>query len=251
MYVLFTSAEIFWKVHIKNIMQFQDILWYWCIQFRSVLPVVMNVPLTIYFFFCPNVTVIGRTSRLYQPWQMSAVERLLGKNAAVASGSGLSLSKLKESAGRLSNWQLSGGVKKSHNRSAGHPDADYRGRSSGSGKLCSVQNTTTGTSSSLSAGSLLSSSCVPRSSLLLGAHLSGGRPGLQSQKYTSSDWKKPGAYRCPSCGKLYRWKKNLISHRRLECGKEPQLQCPYCPHRTKHKSSLVKHVDRLHGQSCP
>jgi uncharacterized C2H2 Zn-finger protein len=98
---------------------------------------------------------------------------------------------------------------------------------------------------------LLSTSSLSRSNLLLGAHLSSGRPVLQSQKYTSSDWKKPGAYRCPSCGKLYRWKKNLISHRRLECGKEPQLQCPYCPHRTKHKSSLVKHVDRLHGQPCP
>ena len=221
---------------------------------QIILPVMMDVQLTIYFFFFflgSNVTAHGRSSRLYQPWQMSAVERLLGKNAALASDSGLSLSKLKESAGRLSNWQLSGGVKKSHHRSATHPDADYRGRSSGSGKLSSVQNATTSTSSSLSASSLLSSSCLPRSSLLLGAHLSGGRSGLQSQKYTSSDWKKPGAYRCPSCGKLYRWKKNLISHRRLECGKEPQLQCPYCPHRTKHKSSLIKHVDRLHGQSCP
>ncbi|PNF37581.1 hypothetical protein B7P43_G11954 [Cryptotermes secundus] len=115
----------------------------------------------------------------------------------MAGSSGLSFSKLKESAVRLSSWHLSGVSKKSHHRSAGHHDADYRGRSS------------------------------------------------------VSDWKQPGAYRCPSCGKLYRWKKNLISHRRLECGKEPQLQCPYCPHRTKHKSSLVKHVDRLHGQPCP
>lgn len=198
-----------------------------------------------------DVTVRGKSSRLYQPWQISTVQRLLGKTATLASSSGLTFSKLKESAARLSNWQVPGSVKKSHHRSAGHHDADSRGRSFASGKVSSVRDAATGASSSLSTRSLLSTSSLSRSSLLLGAHLSSGRPVLQSQKYTSSDWKKPGAYRCPSCGKLYRWKKNLISHRRLECGKEPQLQCPYCPHRTKHKSSLVKHVDRLHGQPCP
>ncbi|KAJ8894851.1 hypothetical protein PR048_000158 [Dryococelus australis] len=61
-----------------------------------------------------------------------------------------------------------------------------------------------------------------------------------------SDWKRPGAYRCARCGNLYRWKKNLSSHRRLECGKEPQHQCPFCTHRTKHRSSLTKHIARLH-----
>lgn len=213
--------------------------------------VMMNLLLTIYFFSGSDVTVYGKSSRLYQPWQISTVQRLLGKTATLASSSGLTFSKLKESAARLSNWQVPGSGKKFHHRSAGHHIADSRGKSSASGKVCSVQDATTGASSSLSTRSLLSTSSLSRSSLLLGAHLSSVRPVLQSQKYTSSDWKKPGAYRCPSCGKLYRWKKNLISHRRLECGKEPQLQCPYCPHRTKHKSSLVKHVDRLHGQPCP
>lgn len=236
---------------IKYILQFQNSLWL-LIYSVQIDTFSYNIHAINHLLFSgSDVTVRGRSSRLYQPWQMSAVERLLGKNTTLASGSGLSFSKLKESAGRLSNWQLSGSVKKSHYRSAGHPDADYHARFSGSGKVTSVRDSTSSTSSSLSASSLMSSSCLPRSSLLLGAHLCSGRPGLQSQKYTSSDWKKPGAYRCPSCGKLYRWKKNLISHRRLECGKEPQLQCPYCPHRTKHKSSLVKHVDRLHGQSCP
>ncbi|XP_069702147.1 longitudinals lacking protein, isoforms H/M/V-like isoform X2 [Periplaneta americana] len=193
----------------------------------------------------------GRSSRIYQPWQISTVQRLLAKNTTIASSSGLSISKLKESAARLSNWQLSVGMKKSHHRTALHHDSESRSRSSTSSKVNIIRDTSIGASSSLSSSSLLSSGSLSRSSLLLGSHLSSSRPILQSQKYTSSDWKKPGAYRCPSCGKLYRWKKNLISHRRLECGKEPQLQCPYCPHRTKHKSSLVKHVDRLHGQPCP
>ncbi|KAJ9596803.1 hypothetical protein L9F63_012184 [Diploptera punctata] len=114
------------------------------------------------------------------------------------------------------------------------------------GKISIIKEATASSSNS-SIKNLLTASSLSRASLFLGSHMSSIRPS-QSQKYSSSDWKKPGAYRCPSCGKLYRWKKNLISHRRLECGKEPQLQCPYCPHRTKHKSSLVKHVDRLHRQ---
>ncbi|PSN32883.1 hypothetical protein C0J52_13331 [Blattella germanica] len=38
-----------------------------------------------------------------------------------------------------------------------------------------------------------------------------------------------GSFLCPGCGKVYRWRKNMISHMRLECGKEPQFQCPHCP----------------------
>ncbi|XP_023703646.1 longitudinals lacking protein, isoforms H/M/V isoform X15 [Cryptotermes secundus] len=72
----------------------------------------------------------GRSSRLYQPWQISTVQKLLGKSTTMAGSSGLSFSKLKESAVRLSSWHLSGVSKKSHHRSAGHHDADYRGRSS-------------------------------------------------------------------------------------------------------------------------
>ncbi|KAK7573646.1 hypothetical protein V9T40_010837 [Parthenolecanium corni] len=47
-----------------------------------------------------------------------------------------------------------------------------------------------------------------------------------------------GCYSCPRCHNSYRWKKNLTRHLKLECGKEPTLQCPLCPLRTKHKSSL-------------
>lgn len=58
----------------------------------------------------------------------------------------------------------------------------------------------------------------------------------------------PGLYACPDCGKVYRWKKNMMSHRRFECGKEPQFQCPYCPHRSTQKSNLNTHIKKLHQQ---
>jgi DNA-directed RNA polymerase subunit RPC12/RpoP len=51
-----------------------------------------------------------------------------------------------------------------------------------------------------------------------------------------------GGYRCSNCGKVYRWKNTLLRHLRLECGKEPQFHCPYCPYRAKRKGNLQKHV---------
>lgn len=61
----------------------------------------------------------------------------------------------------------------------------------------------------------------------------------------------PGLYPCPDCGKVYRWKKNMKSHRRFECGKEPQFQCPYCPHRSTQKSNLNTHIKKLHPHYAP
>ncbi|KAJ9593770.1 hypothetical protein L9F63_027589, partial [Diploptera punctata] len=51
---------------------------------------------------------------------------------------------------------------------------------------------------------------------------------------------------CPQCGKSYRWKSTLDRHLRLECGKEPQFQCPYCAYRAKRKSNLEKHIVLRH-----
>jgi hypothetical protein len=53
-------------------------------------------------------------------------------------------------------------------------------------------------------------------------------------------------FACTSCGKVYRYYRNLRSHIRKECGKEPHLLCPYCPHRTKIKSNLKKHIQIKH-----
>ncbi|CAL1680021.1 unnamed protein product [Lasius platythorax] len=58
--------------------------------------------------------------------------------------------------------------------------------------------------------------------------------------------KKPGSFQCPKCGKEYRWLRNMKNHLKVECGKEPKECCPYCSHRTKYKSSLQKHILRIH-----
>lgn len=56
-----------------------------------------------------------------------------------------------------------------------------------------------------------------------------------------------GLFPCPQCSKVYQYKYTLATHLRFECGKEPQFQCPYCPHRTKLKGNLMKHVRKIHA----
>ena len=56
-----------------------------------------------------------------------------------------------------------------------------------------------------------------------------------------------GAYVCLDCGKEYLHYSSVHKHRRYECGKEPQFQCPYCPHRCKLKSNLTKHLRNSHN----
>ncbi|XP_036145496.1 zinc finger protein 782-like [Monomorium pharaonis] len=63
-------------------------------------------------------------------------------------------------------------------------------------------------------------------------------PKISQLKFPSYLDKKPGFFECPNCGKYYRWLRNMRSHLKIECGKDPKECCPFCPHRTKYKSSL-------------
>jgi len=56
----------------------------------------------------------------------------------------------------------------------------------------------------------------------------------------------PAMFACDACGKVYRYYRNLQSHVRQECGKEPRILCPFCPYRTKIKSNLKKHIQIKH-----
>ncbi|XP_034249724.1 zinc finger protein 771-like [Thrips palmi] len=52
---------------------------------------------------------------------------------------------------------------------------------------------------------------------------------------------------CSDCGNEYLHYASVHKHRRFECGKEPQFQCSLCPHRTKLKSNLTKHLRNSHN----
>ena len=54
-------------------------------------------------------------------------------------------------------------------------------------------------------------------------------------------------FQCTNCGKSYRWINSLYKHLQLECGKEPQFYCPFCPHRAKRKWNLQTHIRVKHS----
>lgn len=74
-------------------------------------------------------------------------------------------------------------------------------------------------------------------------------PGLQQSHSGHPETEGANAFQCTQCGKVYMSKGNLTRHLKFECGKEPQFQCPHCPVRTKHKSSLLTHIHCKHSGS--
>lgn len=58
---------------------------------------------------------------------------------------------------------------------------------------------------------------------------------------------KEPIFGCLDCGKRYRSKTSLSLHKRLECGKEPAFQCPFCPLKTHQKGNLQVHIKKKHS----
>lgn len=55
-------------------------------------------------------------------------------------------------------------------------------------------------------------------------------------------------YTCVDCNRSYMRYTSLYRHQRYECGdKIPQFSCPLCPHRTKQKADLKRHIVRKHS----
>jgi len=46
---------------------------------------------------------------------------------------------------------------------------------------------------------------------------------------------------------MYLHKYTLRTHLKYECGKAAVLQCPECPHRSKLKGNLKKHILNMHN----
>ncbi|KAL0132434.1 hypothetical protein PUN28_000283 [Cardiocondyla obscurior] len=53
---------------------------------------------------------------------------------------------------------------------------------------------------------------------------------------------------CLTCGKTYKHKHHLKRHHDFECGVDPKFKCAYCPHKTRYKNSLMKHILARHQQ---
>jgi len=68
---------------------------------------------------------------------------------------------------------------------------------------------------------------------------------LQQVDYPLDDCK----YACNVCGKTYKIKGSLKRHKNYECGVEPNLKCPHCPHKCKYRSDLRKHMNQKHADS--
>ncbi|KAG7205730.1 hypothetical protein KM043_007679 [Ampulex compressa] len=51
---------------------------------------------------------------------------------------------------------------------------------------------------------------------------------------------------CVTCGKTYKHKHHLKRHHDFECGIDPKFKCAFCPHRTRYKDSLMKHILARH-----
>ncbi|KAK2584896.1 hypothetical protein KPH14_002492 [Odynerus spinipes] len=51
---------------------------------------------------------------------------------------------------------------------------------------------------------------------------------------------------CTTCGKTYKHKHHLKRHHDFECGIDPKFKCAFCPHRTRYKDSLMKHILARH-----
>lgn len=69
---------------------------------------------------------------------------------------------------------------------------------------------------------------------------------VSNRKLPCAEFYTIDGYRCPKCGRLYSARKNLVRHLNIECMKEPQFQCPYCPHKNHRRNELKKHIKVRH-----
>ncbi|XP_012270352.1 longitudinals lacking protein, isoforms A/B/D/L isoform X6 [Orussus abietinus] len=75
-----------------------------------------------------------------------------------------------------------------------------------------------------------------------------GPRGFPADKDAFPFRRNPKKYACPNvnCPSTFKWKRNLTSHLRYSCGREPRFKCPYCEYMCKVKTDVRKHVKVKH-----
>ncbi|XP_054287668.1 zinc finger protein 782-like [Macrosteles quadrilineatus] len=53
---------------------------------------------------------------------------------------------------------------------------------------------------------------------------------------------------CDVCGRSYKYRDNLLRHKRQECLKEPKFACDFCSYKAKYRSSLRAHIVCKHSE---
>ena len=58
----------------------------------------------------------------------------------------------------------------------------------------------------------------------------------------------PFGYACPNnCGRIYKYKGNMMLHYKQECGKEPAYVCKFCMKKFTKKGNLKTHLGLIHN----
>ncbi|XP_015109615.1 longitudinals lacking protein isoform X21 [Diachasma alloeum] len=51
-----------------------------------------------------------------------------------------------------------------------------------------------------------------------------------------------GAFKCPSCDKVYKWRKSMLAHFRHQCKKPPRFECTHCEVKNYQKGHIMRHL---------
>lgn len=54
-----------------------------------------------------------------------------------------------------------------------------------------------------------------------------------------------------SCGRRYKYRRNLTRHKTYECGVNPQFQCEVCYKQFKYKNEVKTHLALFHQSVVP
>ncbi|XP_044736750.1 zinc finger protein 626-like [Chrysoperla carnea] len=74
---------------------------------------------------------------------------------------------------------------------------------------------------------------------------------VSHQKYECGkprSFKCPHCYSCNICSKMYKYRPNLSRHQKYECGKPPSFKCPHCEYACHVKSNLKSHIICRHSK---